>query len=414
MSGEPDGSDPHFPDEATPSEVPEQAIPEFGLHDRTWSEEQWRSLLETLVEAGVGTWKDITALVLGHLNPSQVGTSLASSEGFRRRYGKGNTMKLVMEWAYTQTGRCADCGTRLELQADHIAGRESFADPLDADYIENMTLRCRRCNVVRRPSHEFGGLTFLTAEAALMWILLVIRPRTLCDFIRMCRLYGMTMSDIRMQEAWAMAHWLARAEPPAYGIEDDAASSYDLLLWPDSAVTRTDVGQPVPQGATRVHAAVPGAAVFGFFTRLPDGRLKFHEQKVSFIPFSTYQLGGRPPQSLCIRYTPPDREAGTPQKIAYLPPRGADLVDHAVRSPRPGLPAGARERTGGARPWGGRTAARKAGVTKFPPARARLVAVPATPPSGTAQRPDGATERAGAGEHLRLPPPRSRSGRLFG
>ena len=61
------------------------------------------------------------------------------------------------------------CRLRLkvsELQADHINGRESFKDPLDADYIENMTLRCRRCNVIRRPSHEFGGLTFLTATRA--------------------------------------------------------------------------------------------------------------------------------------------------------------------------------------------------------------------------------------------------------
>jgi hypothetical protein len=31
------------------------------------------------------------------INPSQVGTSLASSKGFKRKYGKGNTMKIVME-----------------------------------------------------------------------------------------------------------------------------------------------------------------------------------------------------------------------------------------------------------------------------------------------------------------------------
>ena len=159
MTGEPDEADQHFPDEATPREVPEQAIPtsEFGLHDLTWSEDQWLELLQTIVESGVGSWKDITALVLGHLNPSQVGTSLASSEGFKRRYGKGNTMKIVMGWVYQQAGRCADCGSRLELQADHIQGRESFPDPLDADFIENMTLRCRRCNVIRRPSHEPRG-----------------------------------------------------------------------------------------------------------------------------------------------------------------------------------------------------------------------------------------------------------------
>ena len=331
MSGESSDADQHFLDEATPREVPERAIPEFGLHDRTWSEDQWLSLLQTLVDSGIGGWKDITALVLGHLNPLQVGTSLASSKGFKKRYDKGKTMRIVMEWVYQQTGRCADCGSRLELQADHIQGREAFANPLDADFIENMMLRCRRCNVIRRPSHEFGGLTFLTAEAALMWIMLVIRPRTLYDYTRMCRLYGMTMSDIRMQEAWAMAHWLARAEPPAYGIENDVVSSYNLLLWPDSAITRSDVDQPLTEGTTQIYTAVPGGATLGFLTRQNDGRMKFHEQPVAFIPFSTYDLGKRPPQALCIRYSPPNRKRGEPQRINPLPPRETTLVCHAVR-----------------------------------------------------------------------------------
>lgn len=335
MSVEPEDVEKHFPNEATPAEAPAPAIevPEFGLHDSTWTEDQWLGLLETLVETGVGTWKDITALVLGHLNPSQVGTSLASSDGFKRKYGKGNTMRIVMEWIYQQNGRCADCGSRLELQADHIQGRETYDDPLDADFIENMILRCRRCNVVRRPSHEFGGITFLTAEAALMWIMLVIRPRTLDDFIRMCRIYGMTMSDIRMEEAWAMAHWLARAEPPAFGIEKDAESFYDLILWPDSAITRIDIGGAVPEGATRLYANVPGVGFLGFVTRREDGRLKLHEQAVSFIPFSTYDLGSRIPQSLCIHYSPPDRDNGRPQKISPLPPRLSALRCHAVRLP---------------------------------------------------------------------------------
>jgi hypothetical protein len=332
---DPEEVEEHLPEEATPAEAPTTAIavPEFGLHDSTWTEEQWLGLLETLVETGVATWKDITALVLGHLNPSQVGTSLASSGGFKRRYGKGNTMKIVMEWIYQQNGRCVDCGSRLELQADHIQGKETYDDPLDADFIENMILRCRRCNVVRRPSHEFGGITFLTAEAALMWVLLVIRPRTLKDFTRMCRIYGMTMADIRMHEAWAMAHWLARAEPPAFGIENDAASFYDLILWPDSAITRIDMGGAVPEGATKLYSNISGVAVLGFVTRREDGRLKVHEQEVSFIPFSTYDLGSRVPQSLCIHYSPPARDKGEPQKISPLPPRLSTLLCHAIRLP---------------------------------------------------------------------------------
>ncbi|MFN8006762.1 MAG: hypothetical protein U0V70_07035 [Terriglobia bacterium] len=326
----------HLPGEATPQEaVPAPTPPPqaFGLHDSTWSDEEWFALLHQLIKSGIGSWKDVTALVLGHLNPSQVGTSLASSQGFKRKYGKGSTMKIVMEWVYNQAGTCADCGTRLELQADHINGREQYPDPLDADFIENMTLRCRRCNVVRRPSHEFGGLTFLTAEAALMWILLVIRPRTYKDYLRMCRLYGMTMSDIRMQEAWAMAHWLSRARPPAYGIEDDKKSQYDIVLWPDLAITRVDPGTTLPDGAIRIYSGIPGNARLGFLTLQPINRIKFHEQPLEFIPFSTYMLGDRLPQSLCIQYSAPNRENGQPQKLNPLPPRDMNLLAHQVAMP---------------------------------------------------------------------------------
>lgn len=149
----------------------------------------------------------------------------------------------------------------------------------------------------------------------------------------MCRIYGMTMADIRMQEAWAMAHWLARAEPPAFGIENDAESFYDLILWSDSAITRTDVGVAVPDGARRLYSNVPGVGVLGFVTRREDGRLKLHEQPVSFIPFSTYDLGARPPQALCIHYSPPKRKTGLPQTISPLPPRSSTLLCHAFRLP---------------------------------------------------------------------------------
>ena len=328
----------HLPGEATPQDIAHAPAPPspptaFGFHDSTWSEEEWFQLLQQLIQSGISSWKDATALILGHLNPSQVGTSLASSEGFKRKYGKGNTMRIVMDWVYSQSGMCADCGTRLELQADHIQGREQYTDPLDADFIENMTLRCRRCNVVRRPSHEFGGLTFLTAEAALMWILLVIRPRTFRDYVRMCRLYGMTMSDIRMQEAWAMAHWLSRANPPAYGIEDDNNYTYDIILWSDFAITRVDPGVALLNGATRLYSGVPGTACLGFLTLQSDNRIKFHRQSVDFIPFSTYQLGGRPPQALCIQYSAPDRENGQPQTLAPLSPRNMNLLAHQIAMP---------------------------------------------------------------------------------
>lgn len=314
-----------------PSPLIPSPPPEYGLYDSSWTDDQWQQLLLTLVDSGMASWKDVTTLVLGHINPPQVGTSLASSEGFKRRYGEGKTMRLVMDWFYSQTGRCKDCGSRFELQADHVEGREQFTDKLDADFIENMTLRCRRCNVIRRPSHDFGGLTHLTAESALMWILLVIRPRTFEDFKRLCRLYGMTMADIRMQEAWAMAHWLSRAYPPAYGIEDDHRATYDLILWPDGAVTRIDAGDSAPPEARRLYAGVPGDSVFGFIAEGEDGRNRLYEYPVSFIPFSSYDLGPRPPQSLALVYSVPNRKTKVRGKLRLLPPRGLKLILSAVR-----------------------------------------------------------------------------------
>ena len=320
------------PDEATPQDVTVDIAPYagFGLHDSAWSEHQWRELIASFVDNGMVTWRELAALILGHLNPSQTGTSLASSDGFKRRYGKGNTMKIVMDWAYAQTGRCKDCGSRLELQADHIEGREQFDDPLEADFIENITLRCRRCNVVRRPSHELGGQTFLTAESALMWILLVIKPRTFTDFVRLCRIYGMTMADIRMQEAWAMAHWLSRSEPPLYGIEDDENTSYDLLRWPTGAITRTDAGAAVPDEAVSLYQDVRGDCSLAFLAVGEDGRKRLFSYPLSWIAFSTYDLGGMPPYALAVRYTQPDRKKGLPQRITPLAPVGMQLVSHAI------------------------------------------------------------------------------------
>ena len=181
---------------------------EFPEDDAKWTEADWEALLMMLKEAGMVTDHEITSLVLGHLNPSQVGTSVASNESFQRHYPPRETWRAVRAWHFEQSGKCADCGTRLELQADHVIPREKSGE--EADRLENMTLRCRRCNVVRRPSHKLGGKTFLTAEAALMWLLFTKRPKTYQEYEKLCRDYGLTMANIRFQEAWAMARWLER------------------------------------------------------------------------------------------------------------------------------------------------------------------------------------------------------------
>jgi hypothetical protein len=307
----------------------------FEYEDETWSEEQWRRLLEQMIDDGFATWKDVTALTLGHMNPSQVGTSLASSDGFKRRYGKGNTMRVVMEWFYGQDGRCVDCDTRLELQADHSTPRESFEDPLDADFIENMVLRCRRCNVIKRPSHKFGGNTHLTAESALMWLLFTFRPRTRRDFTRMCRLYGMTMADIRMHEGWAMAHWLQHADGVQYVIDDQSKPSR-ILLWDDGALTRSWVSDQVTGARVLYENVSPGSDVC-YVASASDGNgqrtATFYRTSVSDIPFSHYFAGSeQAPQALAINYSPPKRkgEAGDGPTIAGLPPRGMQLHAHQV------------------------------------------------------------------------------------
>ena len=254
------------------TDKPESAFDGFPDQDSDWSCNQWKSLLEYLVSTEFASWREICSLVLGHLNPSQVGTSIASKEPFKRHFPKRKTWEAVRQWHFNQHGVCNDCGTRLELQADHIipkeivgkvgkeiadkgisdrsellevtaerlteelksSGYDSVPDDLQqaikeglcdailaggldqralaeiADRLDNMLLRCRRCNVIRRPSHKHGGETFLTAEAALMWILLVKKPRTYEEFAKECRSYGMTMANIRFEEAWAMAMWLGR------------------------------------------------------------------------------------------------------------------------------------------------------------------------------------------------------------
>lgn len=200
---------------ACTSNIPFEFFPE---KDSEWSEEHWQQLIQWFICSGLVTAREVAALMLGHINPSQVGTSIASKPTFQSRFEPRQTMRAVIQWHFEQSGKCVDCGTRLELQADHVITREEAGD--EADRLENMTLRCRRCNVIRRPSHKRGGKTFLTAEAALMWILFTKRPRTYQHFERLCRDYGMTMANIRFQEAWAMARWLQREG--RYDIDDES------------------------------------------------------------------------------------------------------------------------------------------------------------------------------------------------
>ena len=178
----------------------------FPYNDSDWSEDNWKSLLEHLIDNNIVSYKEVTSAILGSINPSQVGTSIASKKTFQSDFIPRKCWENVRNWHFNQTGKCIDCGTRLDLQADHIIPREELGD--NADYLDNMTLRCRRCNVTRRPSHKNGGQTFLSSESALMWLLFTKMPSTYEEFALLCREYGLTMANIRFEEAWAMAKWL--------------------------------------------------------------------------------------------------------------------------------------------------------------------------------------------------------------
>lgn len=320
---------------------PALSTPEaFGLQDRSWTTTQWRTLLETLIDSNLFTWKDVTTLVLGQLNPPQVGTSIASNAGFQKNLrGQGDlsVMQQVYDWIYGQLGRCADCGSRLDLQADHVNPRETAGlDKTSVDRLDNLTLRCRRDNVIRRISHKLGGKTHLTAEAALMWILLVIRPRTYIDFLRLCRLYGMSMADVRMKEAWAMAVWLNRDDELGYEI-DGGTGEYLVLRWPDNALTRQRTTDKAVPDETEVLGKVPGTDVVSFLSCYSSkGRsvTEIHRIPVTDLPFSTYDLGDRPAQSLAIlAYQPKANDLGELIKLPLLPPRERELLEWKIHPP---------------------------------------------------------------------------------
>jgi 5-methylcytosine-specific restriction endonuclease McrA len=187
------------------------------VEDQQLTDEQWLEFIKKeIVDTGLSSFKEIASLTLGHLNPPQVGTCVASKASFQRHYPRRECWAAVKEWFYSQEGKCADCGTRMELQVDHIDPKAVHGD--EADRLDNITLRCRRCNVTRRPTHVNGKKTFFTTEAALMWLLLSKKPKTYKEYKGLCRGYGLTMADIRIQEAWAMAKWLS--EENRYTIEE--------------------------------------------------------------------------------------------------------------------------------------------------------------------------------------------------
>ncbi|WP_435737373.1 HNH endonuclease [Cellulosimicrobium sp. PMB13] len=304
-----------------------------GLYDSTWNEARWREMAEHLVRDGIVTWREITTTILGELNPPQVGTSIASANKIKFGF-KGNHARLhpnesfmphVMRWFYERSGRCIDCGTRLDLQADHIDGRENYADPTEADLLSNLELRCRRHNVAKRKSHVArAGRTVLPAQQALMWILFEIRPVTKLDLARLCRIYGMTMAGIRFEEAWAMALWLEREGQYVIARENRL---YDIIRWVDGSITRRFASDdPPPIGGRILAKAAMGDQILCFLASV-DGTAstaRYYEFPLDQVPF-VYELGDREPTDIAIW---PLQTGGTP-----LAPREMSLHVFELRAP---------------------------------------------------------------------------------
>ena len=100
------------------------------------------------------------------------------------------------------------------MEVDHQVPKELFIkqgrDPREADTLDNMQLLTKRENVIKRGSHKLGGLSFAPAAAVLVYILMRFRPPTYAEFVTLCRAHGLTMANIRFQEAWSFAVWLSR------------------------------------------------------------------------------------------------------------------------------------------------------------------------------------------------------------
>ena len=73
-----------------------------NFEDRFWTEKKWKNLLDFLVKDKLLSYKEITSLVLGHINPSQVGTSVASNKAIQKNYPPRKCWSAVRKWHFNQ------------------------------------------------------------------------------------------------------------------------------------------------------------------------------------------------------------------------------------------------------------------------------------------------------------------------
>src|SRR5438034_521977 len=91
---------------------------------RTWTEEQWKEFVYKIIEKRLVSWEEVASVVLGELNPPQVGTSLASNANIKANYPPRKAWQAVKAWLWSQPLGCRECKTLLKLEAEHIIPKE--------------------------------------------------------------------------------------------------------------------------------------------------------------------------------------------------------------------------------------------------------------------------------------------------
>ncbi len=92
----------------------------------------------------------------------------------------------------------------MNLTHDHVLPRDLLADR--ADLLENLRFLCYRDNQSRHWEH--GGALELGTAAACIYLLITRKPRTLAALTKLGRDLGLTQSDQRFEETWALAVYL--------------------------------------------------------------------------------------------------------------------------------------------------------------------------------------------------------------
>ena len=72
----------------------------FPVKDKDWKEKHWAKLIQWFIDIEMLTYRELASLMLGHLNPSQVGTSLIEKDGkiLIAKRKKGSHLELKWEF----------------------------------------------------------------------------------------------------------------------------------------------------------------------------------------------------------------------------------------------------------------------------------------------------------------------------